>query len=155
MNDTRLISIACKQDLAAIDALEQQCFAGHCYPDFFFRQALDCWANGFLVAKDTNGKMLAYLLASTSGKPDTNWILSVAVAEDARGQGVGTQLISHLLATLPNEVNQINLTVAPDNPAKDLYSRIGFREQDFEADYFGEAEPRLLMTYHKPVHTSG
>ncbi|MGS0677056.1 GNAT family N-acetyltransferase [Shewanella sp. 0m-4] len=155
MNDSTQISIACKQDLAAIDALERECFAGHCYPDFFFRQALDCWPNGFWVAKDVNANIVGYLLASTSAKASVCWILSVAVADSARGQGVGTKLISLLLATLPREVNQINLTVAPDNPAKALYLRCGFTEQAFEVDYFGEGEPRLLMTYQKPVHISG
>ncbi|ABZ78700.1 GCN5-related N-acetyltransferase [Shewanella halifaxensis HAW-EB4] len=152
MNDSTLISIACKQDLAAIDALERQCFAGHCYPDFFFRQALDCWPSGFLVAKDGDAKVIGYLLASTSARADVAWVLSVAVSDSARGKGIGTRLISQLLATLSPEINQLNLTVAPDNPAKALYLRRGFTENGFEADYFGEGEPRLLMSYFKQEH---
>ncbi|WP_299810843.1 GNAT family N-acetyltransferase [uncultured Shewanella sp.] len=149
MSDLIQISQADKQDLNAIDALERQCFPGHCYPDFFFRQALDCWPNGLLVAKDEDNNTLGYLLASSSGQPDVAWILSVAVSDTARGKGIGTKLISQLLAVLPQGVNQVNLTVAPDNPAKDLYSRIGFIELGFESDYFGDNEPRLLMGYRK------
>lgn len=152
MNDLIELSVATKQDLKAVDALEQQCFAGHCYPDFFFRQALDCWPDSFLVAKDGDAKVIGYLLASNSAKADIAWILSIAVSDSARGKGIGTRLISQLIATLPPEVNQINLTVDPDNPAKALYLRSGFTENGFEADYFGEGEPRLLMSYFKQEH---
>ncbi|GIU34285.1 GNAT family N-acetyltransferase [Shewanella schlegeliana] len=152
MSDSIQLSIATKQDLKAIDALEQQCFAGHCYPDFFFRQALDCWPDGFLVAKNADARVIGYLLASNSAKADVAWILSIAVSDSARGKGIGSKLISQLLATLPSEVNQINLTVAPDNPARALYLRCGFTEMGFEADYFGEGEPRLLMSYFKQEH---
>ncbi|GIU15142.1 MULTISPECIES: N-acetyltransferase [unclassified Shewanella] len=149
MNDLIQISLADRQALNAIDTLERNCFPGHCYPDFFFRQALDCWPNGFLVAKDEENNILGYLLASSSDDPSVVWILSIAVADSARGKGVGTKLISQFLTTLPQGVNQVNLTVAPDNPAKALYSRIGFVEIGFESDYFGDNEPRLLMSYHK------
>ena len=153
MNDAVDFFLATKSDLIAIDALEQQCFAGHSYPDFFFRQALDCWPNGFLIAKDSQGSVLGYLLASTSAEVDTHWVLSVAVADIARGQGIGGQLISRLISTLPAEVNYLQLTVAPDNPAKALYARHGFIEHGFEADYFGKGEPRLLMRFAKAENT--
>lgn len=153
MSDLIELCVATKQDLKAIDALEQQCFAGHCYPDFFFRQALDCWPDGFLIAKDSEANVIGYLLASNSGKSDVAWVLSIAVSECARGKGIGTKLISALLNQLPVEINQINLTVAPDNPAKALYLRCGFAENGFEADYFGEGEPRLLMSYLKQEHS--
>lgn len=152
MNNLIQILQADKQDLTAIDALEQQCFAGHCYPDFFFRQALDCWPDGLLVAKDGDNNILGYLLASNSAKPAVAWILSIAVSECARGKGIATKLISALLSQLSVEVNQINLTVAPDNPAKALYLRSGFTENGFESDYFGEGQPRLLMSYFKQEH---
>ncbi|ABV85487.1 GNAT family N-acetyltransferase [Shewanella pealeana] len=149
MNDPIELCLASKPELTAIDALEQQCFAGHCYPDFFFRQALDCWANSFWIAKNSQGIVIGYLLASTSAQADTCWILSVAVADTARGQGIGGKLISQLISALPPEVNYIHLTVAPDNPAKALYSRHGFTEYGFESDYFGESEPRVVMRYVK------
>ena len=149
MNDAIELYLASKSDLTAIETLEQQCFAGHCYPDFFFRQALDCWANSFWIAKNNQGTVMGYLLASTSAQVDTCWILSVAVANPARGQGIGGKLISQLIAALPSEVNYIQLTVTPDNPAKALYSRHGFTEFGFESDYFGEGEPRVVMRYAK------
>ena len=153
MSDFVQVSLAHKSDLRAIDALEQSCFHGHSYPDFFFRQALDCWPNGFWVAKDNQGNIVGYLLASTSDKPNVCWLLSVAVADIARGKGVGSKLISQLINVLASDINQINLTVAPDNPAKALYLRSGFTEQGFETDYFGEGEPRLLMSYVRAEHT--
>lgn len=153
MNDVIEFCLATKSDLIAIDALEQQCFAGHCYPDFFFRQALDCWPHSFWVAKDAQAKVMGYLLASTGAEANVCWILSIAVADTARGKGIGTKLISKLIETLPAQITQVNLTVDPNNPAKALYARSGFVEHAFEADYFGEGEPRQVMRYLKAEHT--
>jgi len=147
MNKSIQISFASKGDIAGIDSLEKACFLGHSYPDFFFRQALDCWPDGLLVAKDAKGTVIGYLLATTSSQPHLLWLLSLAVGENQRGKGVGQQLIAQLLSQLPACVTQVNLTVAPDNRAKMLYLRSGFVELGYEDDYFGLGEPRLLLGY--------
>jgi ribosomal protein S18 acetylase RimI-like enzyme len=48
--------------------------------------------------------------------------LAVAVRPEARGAGVGTALLTRLLA----QVGAISLNVEPDNPAQRLYARLGF-----------------------------
>ncbi len=39
-----------KDDVTTAYLLERELFGEHSYPDFFFRQAYDCWSDGFLVA---------------------------------------------------------------------------------------------------------
>ncbi|WP_236689259.1 hypothetical protein [Photobacterium angustum] len=39
-----------KSALTAMYQLERELFGDHCYPDFLFRQAYDCWPSGLLVA---------------------------------------------------------------------------------------------------------
>lgn len=149
MNDVIQICLAGKHDLQGVDDLEQRCFQGHSYPDFFFRQALDCWPTGFLVAKDSQANVVGYLLATPGAEPHVCWLLSLAICDKQRGKGLGHKLISHLLTQLPVGVTQVQLTVAPDNRAQSLYLKLGFIQTGFESDYFGKDEPRLLMSYFK------
>ena len=51
--------------------------------------------------------------------------LSIAVLPDYRGQGVGTQLLTHLLSPDYRQMS-ISLSVSADNPAVQLYERFGF-----------------------------
>ncbi|RTR25975.1 GNAT family N-acetyltransferase [Shewanella atlantica] len=148
MSNAIQIRLADKSDLQGVNVLEQICFPGHCYPDFFFRQALDCWPEGFLLACD-DGTPQGYLLASPGAEPHLCWILSVAVNETLRGRGIGRKLLTQFLNRLPPSVTHVNLTVAPENSAKELYLKLGFEETGYESDYFGDDEPRLLLTYVK------
>jgi len=52
--------------------------------------------------------------------------LTVAVVPEYRGQGIGTQLLSELLATARAHYQSVSLSVSPDNPALRLYQRVGF-----------------------------
>ena len=51
--------------------------------------------------------------------------LSIAVLPQYRGQGVGTQLLTHLLASEGGR-SSISLSVSANNPAVRLYERFGF-----------------------------
>lgn len=51
--------------------------------------------------------------------------LSIAVLPQYRGQGVGSQLLTHLLASESGQ-SSISLSVSADNPAVRLYQRFGF-----------------------------
>ncbi|MCT7991918.1 GNAT family N-acetyltransferase [Laspinema olomoucense] len=51
--------------------------------------------------------------------------LSIAVVPGYRGQGLGTQLLIHLLASASGQ-SSISLSVSVDNPALRLYERFGF-----------------------------
>lgn len=51
--------------------------------------------------------------------------LGIAVFPEYRGQGIGTQLLAHLLES-PCGRSSISLSVSVDNPAVKLYERFGF-----------------------------
>lgn len=139
-----------KSELLAVYQLEQAIFGEHSYPDFFFRQGFDCWPEQFLVAVDKDNSVQGYLLCAQGGDPECMWILSVAVSEQTRGQGVGKRLIQQCLAQLPDPVQRVLLTVDPTNPAHGLYRYLGFVDSAFEADYFGAGADRVVMVYRKP-----
>ena len=52
--------------------------------------------------------------------------LTVAVVPECRGKGIGTRLLSQLLATTEARYSSLSLSVSPDNPAVRLYRRMGF-----------------------------
>ena len=53
--------------------------------------------------------------------------LSIAVLPSHRGRGIGTRLLTKLLATARTSCASISLSVSPGNPARRLYERSGFR----------------------------
>ena len=52
--------------------------------------------------------------------------LTIAVAPEQRGRGIGTSLLQSLIATARDDAAAISLSVARDNPARRLYQRLGF-----------------------------
>lgn len=66
--------------------------------------------------------------------------LSMAVAENYRGMGVGTALFKKLLRYSGRYFSSLSLSVDPDNPAKRLYHNFGFRL----AGTNGKSETMLL-----------
>jgi len=144
------ISLAEKSDLRAIASLEKQLFGCHGYPDLFFRQAFDCWRNGFYVAKEGNG-VLGYLLmvpSDDSSKKEA-WVLSLGVADKAQGRGIGRQLLKHGFESA-TPYTRIVLTVAPENRAAlTLYQSFGFELEQQEQDYFLDGEARLVMAANR------
>jgi len=58
---------------------------------------------------------------------DTTPEVTVAVAPEFRGQGIGTRLLSQLVAMAQTRYHGLSLSVSPDNPALRLYERLGFQ----------------------------
>jgi ribosomal protein S18 acetylase RimI-like enzyme len=55
--------------------------------------------------------------------------LSIAVVPDQRGAGIGSALLSDLFKAIADAgYRAISLSVEPDNPARRLYQRLGFRK---------------------------
>lgn len=139
------------QDIAQIEALELATYAQEGYPAAFFYQALAQWPTGFIVYCEGDN-ILGYLLAAP-GQASEQWIMSVLIAEQTRGKGVGKQLlafyfncVSASLAATPSELKHIKLTVAPYNSAAiALYEKFGFKKIDFLPQFLGPDADRILM----------
>ncbi|EPR7481676.1 MULTISPECIES: GNAT family N-acetyltransferase [Vibrio] len=133
-----------KEDLFAIYKLENTLFGEHAYPQFFFRQAFDCWGESLLVAKE--GEQVAgYILLTTSTNAHQYWIMSLAVDIQHRGKGIARSLLENVIEPLTLG-SSVKLTVDPKNqPALSLYLSLGFKTLEEEAHYFGDEESRLVM----------
>ncbi|WP_283392409.1 GNAT family N-acetyltransferase [Photobacterium phosphoreum] len=142
------IDVAKKEDVQAVYQLEQHLFGDHCYPDFFIRQAYDCWPSGLLVAR-YQGNIVGYVLCAPQFNTmslvvSEGWILALAVDPSVQGRGIGKQLIQEAMAILSG-CEKLWLTVHPDNHAKKLYQQLGFTDVEQENDYFGPDQPRVKM----------
>lgn len=95
-----------------------------------WKRSDDC---GFLASDAATGQpvgaaWLRLLVGENKGYgyvDDDTPELSIAVLPEYRSQGVGTQLLIHLLASACGQ-SSISLSVSVDNPALRLYERFGF-----------------------------
>ncbi len=131
-----------ESDLAEALQTERESF-----PDPWSEQSL---ANGFgspwqyaLAAEGEEG-LLGYLFAVTAA--DEGELINIAVKKEARGEGLGTALITRMFADHP-EVTAWRLDVRAGNaPAKSLYERLGFQTVCRNKNYYTDPpEDGFLM----------
>ena len=94
------------------------------------------------------GEMLGYALMSF-GAGEAH-VLNLCVRQDARGAGVGRQLINHMLRRAQSlEVKDVFLEVRPSNViAARLYHSLGFKQVGSRRDYYqavGGREDALVL----------
>jgi [ribosomal protein S18]-alanine N-acetyltransferase len=143
---TPTIAPATLRDLPSLAALEREVFGDDSYPAFFLRQAIDLWPHWLLAAHDDQNQLVGYAFAAPSNTPGEAWILAVATAPPKRGIGLGQALLNTMLRALStDQIKRVKLTVHPENPARRLYTRNGFLTEREDPNYFGPAEPRLLL----------
>jgi len=144
------IRLATASDIPQLEALERATYALEGYPAALFYQTLGQWPEGLWVAhpETAPAAIQGYLLAAP-GRPGEFWIMSVLITSNARGQGLGKQLMQAYLAQLEQSqttVNHVKLTVAPNNSAAiALYLKLGFQKTEFLPDFLGPGADRDLM----------
>lgn len=75
---------------------------------------------------------------------ETAWnVIDLAVLPERRGQGIGTELLTRVLADAATEARPVQMHVERFNPAQRLYTRLGFRQIADEGVY-------LLLEWQPP-----
>ncbi len=84
-----------------------------------------------LLISNPDGLQGATIINNTgmSGYIPENILVYIAVHENARGKGIGKQLMQKAIATADGG---IALHVEPDNPARYLYEKLGFENKYLE-----------------------
>jgi ribosomal protein S18 acetylase RimI-like enzyme len=77
-------------------------------------------------------------------RPDSIFIASIELMPDQQGRGLGTALLSDVLADAHARGLPVSLRVLHVNPAQRLYRRLGFVES-------GRTETHVLMTALPPA----
>jgi len=89
-------------------------------------------AGGFVVMAREEGKIMGALIMNKTGMSGyipENILVYIAVDADQRGKGIGGKIME-LAMKMAN--GSVALHVEPDNPAKNLYERIGFTNKYLE-----------------------
>ncbi|MEQ5837091.1 GNAT family N-acetyltransferase/peptidase C39 family protein [Marinobacter sp. NFXS9] len=132
-----LIRRALPDDLDALVDLENRCFSEDRLSRRSFRRFLEMPRDRVLVA-DADGRLVGYSLVLMHKATRLARIYSIAVADEARGQGLGEKLVRESEAVAV-EADRIimRLEVREDNHgAIRLYRRLGYRQFGTYRDYY-------------------
>lgn len=136
------------QDFPSLYAIEELCFdPPERFPRAYMRQILR-QPNAATWIAEHNSKMLGFAIAEWAGKPEElyAYIQTLEVLPEARGQGIGRQLLSLLEASAREAKAQaIWLHVDAENaPAIRVYESRNYQPAGREKDYYGLGRPALV-----------
>jgi ribosomal protein S18 acetylase RimI-like enzyme len=132
-------------DLAELVALEAACFpasdrfAPRIWRHLLGRSAKRGTALTLLVRE--RGKVLGTIVGLYRRGSKVARIYSLAVSPKARGRGLGRRLIRALLERSPARCATVSLEVRRDNPARELYDRLGLRVVSVLPRYYADSAP--------------
>lgn len=122
------------QYIPQIAALEKQCFSDP-WSEAAVRSELENPLSLWLAA-ERNGAVLGYV-GSQMVPPEAD-MMNLAVAPEARRQGIADALIGELIRRLSmKEVTSLSLEVRVSNTAaRSLYEKLGFRQIGLRPNYY-------------------
>ncbi|MFZ3283006.1 peptidase C39 family protein [Pseudomonas sp.] len=134
------------EDLPALLALEMQCFTTDRLTSRSF-QWMITRAHGQLLVAEREGHLLGYALVLFHRGTSLARLYSIAIAADARGEGLGKQLLQRIeTIALQHDCAYLRLEVRTDNPAAiALYERNGYRRFALIHDYYEDHADALRL----------
>ena len=130
-------------DVPAVAELEKACFSMP-WSENSIRSELENELSLWLVA-ELDGKVCGYVGSQTV--LDESDVMNVAVADCARGHGIGSALMRELMAQLRAEGSEkLTLEVRDSNlPARGLYAKLGFAEVGVRKNYYRDPKEDALI----------
>ena len=134
----------CWWDIAEVDKLERDLFPHDPWSTDQWWRELAQLHNHYFVC-ESSGVLSGYAGLSVSGS-DAD-IQTIAIGESFQGQGIGRQLLSHLVdLSVELKAIFIFLEVRNDNlAALSLYSLFGFKEISKRANYYPHGTDALIL----------
>ncbi|ROR66075.1 ribosomal protein S18-alanine N-acetyltransferase [Agrococcus jenensis] len=130
------IRTAGKADLDAIMALERAAFPASAWEPATMQAEIASEWGRYILAVDDEGRALGYAGLRAVGVEGD--VQTIAVADDARGRGIGRALLTELLVEAERRgVRELFLEVRADNDvARGLYASAGFVEIGVRPRYY-------------------
>jgi ribosomal-protein-alanine N-acetyltransferase len=109
---------------------------------------------GICLAAVEGKQIVGYLICS---RYDTVWhIMNVAVDPVLQGKGIGSAMLTHLLAEVDDDRARYTLEVRQSNaPAIRLYERYGFRAAGLRRRYYQDNGEDALIMWRTPATLQG
>ncbi|MGY2291714.1 GNAT family N-acetyltransferase/peptidase C39 family protein [Pseudomonas sp. SDO528_S397] len=138
--------VATPHDVPALVALEQHCFTTNRLSPRSFQWMIRK-ANGQLLVAEKEATLLGYALVLFHRGTSLARLYSIAIAEHARGMGLGKQLLARIEAcALEHDCAYLRLEVRTDNPAAiALYEHNGYRRFALINDYYQDHTDALRL----------
>ena len=125
------------------------------YSDYFYESLLDELPEAFLVA-EISGKLVGYIMCKTEygfsnfkklGFVKKVHVVSVAVIDEHRGKGFGSELVNESLKGVKmRQCGEMYLEVrCSNNDAVRLYEKLGFSINQRLKTYYRDGEDAYLM----------
>ncbi|WP_338580785.1 GNAT family N-acetyltransferase/peptidase C39 family protein [Pseudomonas sp. MAG733B] len=138
--------LAVLEDLPALLQLEEQCFITDRLNSRSF-QWMITRANGQLLVAQHDKQLLGYAVVLFHRGTSLARLYSIAIAAQARGTGLGKQLLDRIEAcAVEHDCAYLRLEVRIDNPAAiALYERNGYRRFALIHDYYQDHADALRL----------
>ena len=138
--------VATPADVPELVALEQHCFTTDRLSPRSFQWMISR-AHGQLLVAEKDAGLLGYALVLFHRGTSLARLYSIAIAEHARGMGLGKQLLARIEAcAVAHDCAYLRLEVRTDNPgALALYERTGYRRFALINDYYEDHAPALRL----------
>ena len=140
-----LIRQAKPSDIPNVRKIELETFHPAETFSYGFLHLMTTYSRPFLVAANTQGELLGYLL----GIPQEAFvhIISVAVKPDFQGKGIGTKLLATFIEQMQKEHHHCyRLELRKSNiRARRLYSRFNFQPIGTRQNYYFDGEDAIIM----------
>lgn len=99
-----------------------------------------------LYVARADARPLGFVLLRPRGLAGAPYIVSIAVDPAARGRGIGTRLMDHVIEVVSPPARHLFLCVSDFNAAaRRLYERYGFREVGSVSDYLVPGVAELIL----------
>lgn len=143
-HDKLVLQQATPVDFQAIIALENKVASRTYVPLGNEKQLLAIMAKGpiFLIKQEQD---LVGMIAYYQKDDGSYYIPTLVIDPQYRGQHLGREAMHKILERL-NDVPKVWLISHPENPAVKLYESLGFKITGTKENYFGDGEPRLVLT---------
>ena len=139
-------------DLPAVAAIERRAFPTPWSIAMFVLELSK--PTGVCLAAVRGGALVGYTVCS---RYDTVWhVMNIAVAPEARRQGIASALLRELYARAGDDRAQFTLEVRRSNHAAlDLYQRDGFRVAGMRRRYYQDNGEDALIMWRTPATLEG
>ena len=139
--------LASKKDFKGVQKLENECFLNPYSSEDLKYEFYKNPINKIVVATD-EGKIVGFIDYLVTFNSAT--IMQVAVTEDYRKRGIGTQLLSEMEKFFPQEgediVENVTLEVRESNEkAIALYTKNGYQKVLIKKQYYKDGENAIYM----------
>ncbi len=141
-----IVRTAIEADLAAIMAIEHECFTEDAWSQDNMRFELLAHHTHYVVAI-RDEVVIGYAGLSKVPVSDQSDIQTIAVSTAARGLGLGRALMTNLIQEAKRQrAHDVMLEVRSDNPvAQNLYLSLGFEQIDVRKNYYQPAGVDALI----------